>query len=180
MLVAAESRLETSRGGLAEQEADTGAGARSAPNVELSSVIPSFRTAALPYLEIFSTNKMASGISFLFRLLVTSLLTLFFFAHRSAGELNPDELERIVTIMQNPAQFKIPTWFLNRRKDMTDGKNLHVVSNIVDQKLRDDLERLKKIRSHRGLRHAWNLRVRGQHTCTTGRRSGKTVAAKKK
>jgi ribosomal protein S13 len=67
----------------------------------------------------------------------------------SAGELNSDELERIVTIMQNPAQFKIPTWFLNRRKDIVDGKNLHVVSNIVDQKLRDDIEKLKKIRAHR-------------------------------
>jgi hypothetical protein len=34
--------------------------------------------------------------------------------------------------------------------------------------LRDDLERLKKIRAHRGLRHFWGLRVRGQHTKTTG------------
>lgn len=34
----------------------------------------------------------------------------------SAGELNPDELERIVTIMQNPLQFKIPQWFVNRQK----------------------------------------------------------------
>jgi small subunit ribosomal protein S18e len=33
--------------------------------------------------------------------------------------------------------------------------------------MRDDLERLKKIRSHRGLRHHWGLRVRGQHTKTT-------------
>ncbi|KAJ9098907.1 ribosomal 40S subunit protein S18B [Naganishia cerealis] len=100
--------------------------------------------------------------------------------NKRAGELNSDELERIVTIMQSPAQFKIPTWFLNRRKDVVEGKNLHVVSNQVDSKFRDDIERLKKIRSHRGLRHYWNLRVRGQHTCTTGRRSGKTVAAKKK
>jgi small subunit ribosomal protein S18e len=47
--------------------------------------------------------------------------------------------------------------------------------------LRDDLERLKKIRNHRGLRHYWGLRVRGQHTKTTGR-AGKTVgvAMKKK
>jgi small subunit ribosomal protein S18e len=66
-----------------------------------------------------------------------------------AGELNSDELERIVTIMQSPAQFKIPVWFLNRRKDIVEGKNLHVVSNQVDSKLRDDIERLKKIRSHR-------------------------------
>lgn len=101
--------------------------------------------------------------------------------NKRAGELNSDELERIVTIMQNPAQFKIPTWFLNRQRDLVDGKNSHVLSNQIDQKLRDDLERLKKIRSHRGLRHHWGLRVRGQHTKTTGRRVGaRTIATKGK
>jgi len=94
------------------------------------------------------------------------------FAHwrsltRSAGELNSDELERIVTIMQNPAQFKIPEWFLNRQRDITTGKSGHLLSNVIDQQMRADLERLKKIRSHRGLRHHWGLKVRGQHTCTT-------------
>lgn len=88
-------------------------------------------------------------------------------SHR-AGDLNSDELERIVTIIQNPTQFKIPTWFLNRQKDIVDGKNSQILSNGVDSKLRDDLERLKKIRAHRGLRHYWGLRVRGQHTKTTG------------
>ena len=86
----------------------------------------------------------------------------------SAGELNSDELERLVTIIQNPTQFKIPTWFLNRQRDIVDGKNSQILSNAVDSKLRDDLERLKKIRAHRGLRHFWGLRVRGQHTKTTG------------
>jgi ribosomal protein S13 len=87
----------------------------------------------------------------------------------SAGELNSDELERLVTIIQNPTQFKIPTWFLNRQKDIVDGKDSQILSNGVDSKLRDDLERLKKIRAHRGLRHYWGLRVRGQHTKTTGK-----------
>lgn len=73
-----------------------------------------------------------------------------------------------MTIIQNPTQFKIPTWFLNRQKDIVDGKNFQILSNGVDSKLRDDLERLKKIRAHRGLRHFWGLRVRGQHTKTTG------------
>lgn len=91
-----------------------------------------------------------------------------FKTHISAGEMNSDELERIVTILQNPTQYKIPTWFLNRRKDITDGKNSQILSNAVDSKLRDDLERLKKIRAHRGLRHDRRLRVRGQHTKTTG------------
>jgi small subunit ribosomal protein S18e len=30
------------------------------------------------------------------------------------------------------------------------------------------------MRAHRGVRHAYGLRVRGQHTCTSGRH-GKTV-----
>lgn len=67
--------------------------------------------------------------------------------NRSAGELNPDELERIVTIMQNPGQFKIPNWFVNRQKDIVDGKYGHLLSNQLDSKMREDLERLKKVRS---------------------------------
>jgi hypothetical protein len=71
--------------------------------------------------------------------------------------------------MQNPLQYKIPTWFLNRQKDIVDGKDSQILSNAIDSKIRDDLERLKKIRAHRGLRHFWGLRVRGQHTKTTGK-----------
>jgi small subunit ribosomal protein S18e len=97
----------------------------------------------------------------------------------SAGELTTEELERIVTILQTPTQYKIPSWFLNRQRDITDGKDTQVVSNSLDSKTREDLERLKKIRSHRGLRHYWGLRVRGQHTKTTGRR-GRTVGVSKK
>lgn len=97
----------------------------------------------------------------------------------SAGELTSEELERIVTIVQNPTQYKIPTWFLNRQRDIIDGKDYQVLANGVDSKLREDLERLKKIRAHRGLRHYWGLRVRGQHTKTTGRR-GRTVGVSKK
>lgn len=35
---------------------------------------------------------------------------------KRAGELNSDELERIVTIFQNPQEFKIPNWMLNRQR----------------------------------------------------------------
>jgi small subunit ribosomal protein S18e len=97
----------------------------------------------------------------------------------SAGELTSEELERIVTIIQNPTQYKIPTWFLNRQRDIVDGKDYQILANGVDSKLREDLERLKKIRAHRGLRHYWGLRVRGQHSKTTGRR-GRTVGVSKK
>ncbi|KAH7556033.1 hypothetical protein BM1_06559 [Bipolaris maydis] len=98
---------------------------------------------------------------------------------KRAGDLTSEELERIVTIIQNPLQYKIPSWFLNRQRDIVDGKNSQILANGVASKLREDLERLKKIRAHRGLRHYWGLRVRGQHSKTTGRR-GRTVGVSKK
>lgn len=51
-----------------------------------------------------------------------------------------------MSIVANPRQYKIPDWFLNRQKDYKDGKYSQLVSNALDMKLRDDLERLKKIR----------------------------------
>lgn len=68
---------------------------------------------------------------------------------------------------------------MNRQKDIIDGKYQQLTSANLDSKLREDLERLKKIRAHRGMRHYWGLRVRGQHTKTTGRR-GRTVGVSKK
>ncbi|MRB67466.1 30S ribosomal protein S13, partial [Bacillus thuringiensis] len=99
--------------------------------------------------------------------------------NKRAGEMSDEEVEKLLTIMSNPRQYKIPDWFLNRQKDVKDGKYTQVMSNSLDNKLREDLTRLQKIRNHRGLRHYWGLRVRGQHTKTTGRR-GRTVGVSKK
>merc|ERR1712150_462148 len=99
--------------------------------------------------------------------------------NRRAGELSDEEVERLITIVQNPRQYKIPDWFLNRNRDIKDGKTTQVMANILDNKLREDLERLKKIRAHRGLRQYWGVRVRGQHTKTTGKH-GRTVGVSKK
>merc|ERR1712018_337252 len=96
-----------------------------------------------------------------------------------AGQLSNEEIERMQTTMANPKNFKIPTWFLNRRRDIKDGKTSQLTSNNWDNKLREDLERMKKIRLHRGIRHYWGVRVKGQHTCTTGRH-GRTVGITKK
>uniref|UniRef100_A0A915BY96 Small ribosomal subunit protein uS13 n=4 Tax=Ascaridoidea TaxID=33256 RepID=A0A915BY96_PARUN len=99
--------------------------------------------------------------------------------NKRAGELTEEDMEKLTQVMQNPKQYKIPNWFLNRQKDIKDGKYTQCLSTALDNKLREDLERLKKIRLHRGLRHYWGLRVRGQHTKTTGRK-GRTVGVSKK
>ena len=96
---------------------------------------------------------------------------------KRAGELTPDEIEKVVAILQDPKKFNIPVWLVNRRRDKFDGKSSQLVSNQIASKLRDDLEHLKKVRAHRGLRHYWGLKVRGQHTGTTGRGRAAAMAA---
>jgi small subunit ribosomal protein S18e len=93
--------------------------------------------------------------------------------NKRAGELTADEIEKLVAVIQSPKQFKIPLWFLNRQKDIKTGKYTQIFAQGFEANLRDDIERMKKIRAHRGLRHWWNIRVRGQHTCTTGRRQNR-------
>ncbi|KAJ4455083.1 putative 40S ribosomal protein S18 [Paratrimastix pyriformis] len=99
---------------------------------------------------------------------------------KRAGELSPAEIERILKVISEPEEWKIPLWFLNRRRDQRDGKNKQWHAQQVDIGIRDDLEALKKIRCNRGLRHYWGIRVRGQHTKTTGRHGHTIGVAKKK
>ena len=98
---------------------------------------------------------------------------------KRAGELTGEEVERVITVMQNPCQHEIPGWFLNRQKDVKDGKYSQVLANGLDNKLREDLERLKKTGAHRGPCHFWGLCVGGEHTKTAGH-WGRTVGVSKK
>merc|ERR1712037_490795 len=84
--------------------------------------------------------------------------------------LKKAEIDQFMVVVSNPRTFKIPDYVLNRRKDFKDGRYAQLISSTLDNKLREDLERLKKIRSHRGIRHWWGLKVRGQHTKTSRRR----------
>merc|ERR1711981_1487474 len=64
---------------------------------------------------------------------------------KRAGEITDEELERIQTTMLQPKNFKIPVWFLNRQRDFKDGKDGQLISNNLDNKLREDFDRMKKI-----------------------------------
>ena len=96
-----------------------------------------------------------------------------------AGELSEAQTDAIASIINDPEGHGVPRWFLNRQRDYKEGKNLMIASNVLETKLREDIERMFKIRCNRGLRHKWGLKVRGQHTKTTGRR-GRTVGVERK
>jgi small subunit ribosomal protein S13 len=73
----------------------------------------------------------------------------------------------------------LPTWMLNRRKDILTGEDKHVTSTDVLLIKREDLNNMKKMRSYKGIRHERGHKVRGQRTKSTGRK-GLTVGVKRK
>ena len=85
---------------------------------------------------------------------------------------------KIEEILENPLDFGIPAWMLNRREDYETGENIHLIESDLDMTLRDDLNRMKKTRSYKGRRHEVGLPVRGQRTKSTFRKSS-TVGVKR-
>lgn len=98
---------------------------------------------------------------------------------KRAGFLTEAEVERIEQIIEDPPKFGIPSWLLNRRKDLETGKDLHFIRADLDLRTKMDIKQMKELKSWRGYRHAYGLKVRGQRTRTTGRK-GKAVGVKVK
>ena len=96
----------------------------------------------------------------------------------NVGFLTESQVVEIENAMRNPSSVNIPSWFLNRRKDMDTGNDFHLITSDVDFNIRNDIEREKGMNSWRGFRHTYGLKVRGQSTRTTGRKGG-AVGVKK-
>lgn len=96
-----------------------------------------------------------------------------------AGFLTEAEVEKVEEIIKEPTKYGLPSWMLNRRKDLETGKDMHLISADLLLRTKMDIEKMKELRSWRGYRHAYGLKVRGQRTRTTGR-TGKAVGVKKK
>lgn len=96
-----------------------------------------------------------------------------------AGLLTESDVSKIEDVIREPAKYNLPTWLFNRRKDAESGKDMHLLSADLILRTKMDIDQAKEIRSWRGYRHAYGLKVRGQRTKTTGR-AGKALGVKKK
>jgi small subunit ribosomal protein S13 len=95
------------------------------------------------------------------------------------GFITESDITKIEDVIKDPVKYGIPGWMFNRRKDSDTGKDSHLLSADLALKIKTDIDGAKEIRSWRGYRHAYSLKVRGQRTKTTGR-AGKALGVKKK
>ncbi|HLD57405.1 MAG TPA: 30S ribosomal protein S13 [archaeon] len=82
--------------------------------------------------------------------------------------------------IKNPEKHGIPPWMLNRRLDPETGTGRHLIGSDLVFTKNMDINKLKRMKSYKGVRHGLGLPVRGQRTRSSGRTSGKSVGVVKK
>ncbi len=99
---------------------------------------------------------------------------------KKAGNLSLEEVKRIDDAIA-AASKTVPVWMLNRRKDLEDGTNKHLLGTDLTFAQESDIRFMKQIRTYKGTRHAIGAPVRGQRTRSNFRRNkGKVIGVVKK
>ncbi len=94
------------------------------------------------------------------------------------GNLPEEHIGQLSDLVVNAADV-VPPWMRNRQRDIETGEDRHLIGPEIDTTRRDDINRLKKIKSYRGLRHEKGLPVRGQRT-KGNKRSGLAVGVSRR
>ena len=116
------------------------------------------------------------GIGYNFATAITDILKIN--TNSNIGHLTDANVQAIEKLITDPIGGNFPSWFLNRRKDIETGANLHLLTSDIPFTLRNDIERERVTASWRGYRHLSGLKVRGQRTRTSGRKGGAVGVAK--
>lgn len=99
--------------------------------------------------------------------------------NRRVGTLTDGEIKKIEETLKNPEKFGIPSWTFNRRKDLETGEDKHIVGPDLKFTREQDIKRMMRIKSYKGVRHMFGLPVRGQRTRSSFRK-GRTVGVVRK
>ncbi|MBI3036263.1 30S ribosomal protein S13 [Candidatus Woesearchaeota archaeon] len=128
--------------------------------------------------KVSDAIRKIKGIGFSFANAICQLAQIN--GDKKAGNLIPEEVKRIDETIANAGK-TIPVWMLNRRKDLEDGTDKHLIGAGLTFAQESDIRFMKQIRSYKGVRHAMGAPVRGQRTRSNFRRNkGKVIGVIKK
>ena len=99
--------------------------------------------------------------------------------NKLAGKIDDKNVVDIENAIMNLNDY-VPDWLLNRQKDYDTGEDIHPVSVELKMTHDEDLNRMKKVKSYKGIRHASGHKVRGQRTYSNGRKGLALGVSKKR
>jgi small subunit ribosomal protein S13 len=100
--------------------------------------------------------------------------------NKMIGALTEEEIKKLEDVAKNPGKYGIPSFILNRRKDMATGEDMHKLSSELVFMKKSDIDHMKKMQCYKGVRHQLGLPVRGQRTRSSFRTGEKVGVIKKK
>ncbi|WP_461866458.1 30S ribosomal protein S13 [Thermococcus sp.] len=99
--------------------------------------------------------------------------------HMKAGYLTNEQVKKIEGILENPVKHGVPSWAVNRPKDYETGLDKHLITAKLVMAWREDVNRLRRMRAYRGIRHELGLPLRGQRT-RSNFRHGATIGVSRR
>ncbi len=149
------------------------------PEEEFSHIIRLANTDIQGEKKIINGLKNIPGVSFTFAHSICQLTGLD--KNKKVGYLSDEEIQKLEAVLSDPLKAGFPSWLLNRQNDFETGQDLHLLASQVRFIRDNDIKRLNKIKSFRGLRLVRGLTVRGQRTKSNFRKNkGKVTGVQRK
>ena len=99
--------------------------------------------------------------------------------YMKTGYLTDEQVKLIESILADPVSHGVPEWSVNRPKDYDTGKDIHLTTAKLVMAWREDVNRLRRVRAYRGIRHELGLPLRGQRT-RSNFRHGQTLGVSRR
>jgi len=119
--------------------------------------------------SIGNALRKIKGVGFMFSNMICNIAGVG--KMNKTGYLDGEQIKKLDEILNNLSKYNAPAWMLNRRKNYDDGKDYHSLTGNLSFAEENDIKKMKKIRSYRGVRHGLGLPVRGQRTKSNFRKN---------
>lgn len=126
-------------------------------------------------LAVARALRKVKGVSFMFSNAVCTATGTD--SRRKIGDLDDTEIKSLERFIMSP---NLPSWMLNRRRDIETGRDIHVTMAGLDLRKREDINLMKRTHTYKGIRHELGQPVRGQRTRSSFRTQKTVGVARKK
>jgi small subunit ribosomal protein S13 len=127
---------------------------------------------------VFQALRNIKGVSYAMSKAICKVVNLN--PNQKLGTLDAETIEKLEEVIKEPINFGVPSFLVNRRRDIETGKDMHLIGPDLDMVKKFDIQRYVDLRTYRGWRHMFGQPVRGQETRSSFRQKGKAVGVMKK